>query len=70
MKRMRLKACPFCGGEAEMNVTEDGVCAFCPKCGVQTERLTDISAVCADAVREVARTWNCRAGEDAQDGDE
>lgn len=70
MTKIRLRACPFCGSEAELNVTQDGVCVTCTRCIVQTTRMMDINEACTDAVREVIRGWNCRVGEGAEDDGE
>lgn len=42
---MKLKSCPFCGGDARLFVN-DGVEVQCTKCGIHTETLIDMPSRC------------------------
>ena len=66
---IRLKPCPFCGGEAEILTSheQDGNCHYsvkyvaCKKCGCETpRRICDgyYDAYCTD--EEIAEIWNQR----------
>lgn len=67
MPEIKLKPCPFCGGEAVL-FADDGVRVMCAECSASTriERDTitmfDISG---NAVKTVIRVWNERV--DAND---
>ena len=54
MSEIKLKPCPFCGGEAEMFGNESAVFVGCKECTCITEWDDDISA-------EIG--WNRREGE-------
>lgn len=59
MAEIKLKPCPFCGGEAKLRVSGgcDGedclVWAYCVKCGADSALL--------DTAEEAAEAWNRRA---------
>lgn len=62
MIEIKLKPCPFCGGEAVLHV-EDGVCAICRKCGCRTISLVDgnySGKPGGNAIKAVAEKWNTR----------
>ena len=69
-----LKPCPFCGGEAKLFVTSNGVCVKCTEefsmgCGCQTDWYEDVTAFGCDgwrkrescAVEKAIFAWNRRA---------
>ena len=70
-----LKPCPFCGGEARLFVSENGVCVKCTNgftkgCGCQTDWFTDSNYVDGmegwrktkfPAVDKAIVSWNRRA---------
>lgn len=72
---MELKPCPFCGGEARLFVSENGVCVKCTNgftkgCGCQTDWFTDSNYVDGmdgwrktefPAVDKAIVSWNRRA---------
>ena len=65
MNEITLKPCPFCGGEAVINVGE-GVCVICRECGCRTISLVDGNSQGkpnGDAIYRVIDKWNRRAGE-------
>jgi Lar family restriction alleviation protein len=62
-----LKKCPFCGGEAEMNVnvgiygyTPDIYCAICKCCGAKIEMVSDNYNDLSTAVIDA---WNRRVSD-------
>ena len=48
---MRLKNCPFCGGEAEF-ATKDGNWIWCKKCGAESNYF--------EQTEEAIKAWNTR----------
>lgn len=56
MKIPDLKVCPFCGGTAYLNPSEDGVSydVRCIKCGASTDEYR--------ALRDATDAWNRRSG--------
>ena len=65
MPEIKLKPCPFCGGEAVL-FADDGVRVMCTECSARTrtERNTiTIFAISGNAVKTVIRVWNERAYE-------
>lgn len=63
MNEITLKPCPFCGGEAVINVGE-GVCVICRECGCRTISLVDGNSQGkpnGDAIYRVIDKWNRRA---------
>lgn len=44
---MKLKSCPFCGGDARLFVN-NGVEVQCTKCGIHTETLIDMPSRCGN----------------------
>ena len=73
MKKIKLKPCPFCNGEAKLIIdTESSVkigvreerryaMITCLNCGVRTPRILEDVEYCAvDKVREI---WETRVGE-------
>ena len=63
MSEIKLKPCPFCGGEAVIHVGE-GVCAICKECGCRTINLVDGNShgkPCGGAIHRVIDKWNRRA---------
>ena len=74
-KSVKLKPCPFCGGEAELKklgvICDEGYAVVCKECKART-KLTFIEKPGKDAkldsFRRIAkakliRQWNMRAGE-------
>lgn len=59
-----INYCPFCGSEAKLNVTDDGVRVICTnnKCGCQTPFLTDKHQSVKDsaAIGFALKIWNRR----------
>ena len=47
---MKLKSCPFCGGDARLFVN-NGVEVQCTKCGIHTETLIDMPSRCGNKGR-------------------
>ncbi len=65
MSEIKLKPCPFCGGQAVIHVG-DGVCVICKECGCRTISLIDGNSQgkpCGGAIYRVIEKWNRRAGE-------
>lgn len=71
-EEIKLKPCPFCGGEARLQVTERGVAVACTRlydCGCQTDCYTDYHVVVgwdnwmkgSTAVCKAVKVWNRRA---------
>ena len=60
---MKLKSCPFCGGDARLFVN-NGVEVQCTKCGIHTETLIDMQSRCGNkgshAIERVIEKWNSR----------
>lgn len=54
MSEIRLKPCPFCGGEAKVEYVGNKVYIRCKPCGART--------VLCDTVRWAAKCWNYRKG--------
>lgn len=62
MSEIKLKPCPFCGGEAAIQVGE-GVRAICTECGCRTISLIDgrpQGESCGNALYRVIDKWNRR----------
>ncbi len=63
MSEIKLKPCPFCGGQPVIHVG-DGVCVICKECGCRTRSLADgIYQVKpgGGAIYRVIDIWNRRA---------
>ena len=63
MSEIKLKPCPFCGGEAVIHVG-DGVCVICKECECRTISLVDVNLQgkpCGGAIYRVIEKWNRRA---------
>lgn len=71
MKEIKLKECPCCGGEAEMEeinyigATSSAVKVLCKKCALQTKSFIESLDYCAK--EEAAEAWNGRHKEIYQD---
>ena len=71
MKEIKLKECPCCGGEAEMEeinyigATSSAVKVLCKKCALQTRTFIESLDYCAK--EEAAEAWNERHKEIYQD---
>lgn len=74
-KSVKLKPCPFCGGEAELKklgvICDEGYAVVCKKCKART-KLTFIEKPGKDveldsfsriAKEKLIRQWNVRAGD-------
>jgi hypothetical protein len=70
-EEIKLKPCPFCGGEARLQVTEKGVAVVCirlSECGCRTDRYQDFNVVTGwddwkkrrTAVENAVKAWNRR----------
>ena len=62
MEKIKLKRCPFCGGEAVL-FADNGVRVICSSCGAQTARSSDYvmrGAPTGNAIYRVATRWNRR----------
>lgn len=65
---IKLKPCPFCGGEAALVASPDSFsCQVrCTKCGAETREIENIGSYFttyySNAI-EAAEAWNKRAGE-------
>ena len=61
MSNIKLKPCPFCGGEARLASEERGIFVFvtCQKCHVETQRIRMSAEYCAN--ERAAKEWNRRA---------
>ena len=61
---IKLKPCPFCGGDARLWVWSEGggVCVRCMECYCQTSTRTDdmLSKHIEPAVEKVIKEWNRR----------
>ena len=53
-----VRACPCCGGEPTLVVSEE-VYIVCDNCGLRTETYT--SAILEEALMYVIRIWNIRS---------
>lgn len=64
-EELKLKPCPFCGGEARLWVWSDGggVCVRCSDCYCQTDTKSDDAFLkhLKPAVERVIEEWNRRA---------
>lgn len=56
---IKLKKCPFCGGEGKIVVYESGVKVVCYNCLIQTPSYTD-STTYGRAVELAIAKWNNR----------
>lgn len=70
-QELRLKPCPFCGGEARIFVPEDGgICVMCTKCRCQTPYRDDIRPSGINygySLEEVIDIWNKRQNRERKD---
>lgn len=68
---IKLKPCPFCGGEAALTESPDDFsCQVrCTKCGAETREIENIVSLWSHFIAyylnaiEAAEAWNKRAGE-------
>ena len=63
MSEIKLKPCPFCGGEATVFVSDEGgVFVICIDCQTRTKKLADTLQYSkpTNAVKEVIEAWNRR----------
>jgi Lar family restriction alleviation protein len=71
-EEVKLKPCPFCGGDARLQVTERGVAVVCIRlsdCGCRTDYYLDFNVVIGwddwkkrrSAVEKAVEAWNRRA---------
>lgn len=62
---MKLKKCPFCGGEAEINICTftDEYIVFYPRCKDRNCIANIIHGVGSKTKEEAAEKWNRRAEE-------
>lgn len=67
-----LKSCPFCGGEAKVNIRETAferknaaeISVVCTKCGVSTSgEYAFIDNSILNAIPSQIKKWNTRTGE-------
>ena len=59
MPNIKLKPCPFCGGEAEIQVDYDRVVfVICKNCKARTYAIPIVAEYCANEV--AAEKWNRR----------
>ena len=77
--KVKLKPCPFCGGEAEVHFqsvyTDDAVCVVCAECKARTRLVLfdckyifykgeqNVFVTQEEAVDYVTELWNSRNGE-------
>lgn len=74
---IELKPCPFCGREAKLFVSDNGVCVRCTResCGCRTRYYDDVSSYIVDGWREYETTavddaieaWNRRTEDERTD---
>ena len=64
---IKLKPCPFCGGEAQLFVSE-GVRVLCTKCHASSKTLMDCMNHKFNAVEKVIKAWNNRTEVKENDG--
>ena len=65
MTDLNVKNCPFCGGEAQYDVSQDGIAIVCTVCHCQTARLIDAKGnreTSNTAIYAVTDFWNRRDG--------
>lgn len=64
MSDIKLKPCPFCGGEAILKRDKIGLyCAKCTNCGCMTTFQFDFGEGEEVSKRKAADVWTRRAGE-------
>ena len=65
MSEIKLKPCPFCGGEAKVFAYSDGgICVKCMNCYCQTFATSDWNIANAkekSAYEKIVEAWNRRA---------
>lgn len=65
MDKIKLKPCPFCGGEAVIHINDGGVRVICKKCEASTPIAVDFyyqGEPTGEAVYKVVERWNRRDG--------
>ena len=66
MSEIKLKPCPFCGGEAVLKCDRIGLyCAKCTNCGCMTTFQFDFGDGEETSKRKAAEVWNRRADNEA-----
>ena len=56
-----LRRCPFCGGEAAVETTQNDVSVSCTACGIAVSGFTynpDDKATMYDAINTAVKEWN------------
>lgn len=59
MPAIKLKPCPFCGGEAVLHV-ENGAYIICKDCLVRTPVKKDFGGSLGDSANKLMELWNER----------
>ncbi len=61
MNGIKLKKCPFCGGEGRIFIGNGGVSVYCTNCGITTPTYVDSATTTSSyALGNAVGIWNNR----------
>lgn len=63
MNDIKLKPCPFCGGEAALLTSLSECVVRCTRCGAETREVESHGGYLLKVAIEVVDLWNKRVGE-------